>query len=68
MPFSITKSSTKTVDDAASTYSAASASTVLKEKAEAKRKFFSRNKPSIEEKNKAAALHNEALATYFALR
>ncbi|KAL3462326.1 hypothetical protein BJX64DRAFT_259303 [Aspergillus heterothallicus] len=65
---STTKNSTKTFDDAASTYSTASTSAVLKEKEEAKRKFFSRNKESPESKAKAKALHSEALATYFAFR
>ncbi|KAL4992766.1 hypothetical protein BDW68DRAFT_172790 [Aspergillus falconensis] len=47
MPSTTTKSS-KTFDDASSTYSAASTSTVVREKEEAKRKwlFKSKSKPS----------------------
>ncbi|KAL4905188.1 hypothetical protein BDW74DRAFT_178193 [Aspergillus multicolor] len=73
MPFTTTtKSSTKTFDDASSTYSAASTSTIVKEKEEAKRKWLFKNKSkastSADSKNKDAALHYEAMAHYFAFR
>jgi thiol:disulfide interchange protein len=69
-----TKSSTKTFNDASSTYSTASTSTVIKEKENAKRKWLSKNKSNAsnasnaDSKNKDAALHNEAMAHYLAFR
>ncbi|KAL4760835.1 uncharacterized protein BDW70DRAFT_136777 [Aspergillus foveolatus] len=68
---STTKSSTKTFDDASSTYSSASTSTVMKEKEEAKRKWLSKSKSNAsnaDSKNKDAALHYEAMAHYLAFR
>ncbi|KAL4967636.1 uncharacterized protein BDV14DRAFT_168927 [Aspergillus stella-maris] len=70
MPFTFksSKPSTKAVDDASSTYSTASTSTIVKEKEEAKRKWLSKSKPDASNKNKDAALHNEAMATYLAFK
>ncbi|KAL4974246.1 hypothetical protein BDW66DRAFT_140373 [Aspergillus desertorum] len=69
MPSTTTKSSFKTSDDASSTYSAASISTVTKEKEEAKRKWLLKSKSKTSNsKNKDAALHYEAMAYYLAFR
>ncbi|KAL6236773.1 hypothetical protein BDW75DRAFT_206036 [Aspergillus navahoensis] len=68
---STTKSSTKTCDDVSSIYSAASTSTIMKEKEEAKRKWLFKSKSktsSADSKNKEAALHYEAMAHYLAFR
>lgn len=62
--------STKTFDDASSTYSSASTSTIVKEKEEAKRKWLPKNKSESNagSKYKDAALHYRAMAEYMAFR
>ncbi|KAL4803211.1 hypothetical protein BDV18DRAFT_145378 [Aspergillus unguis] len=64
-----TKPSTKSYDDASSTYAASTTSTIstiTKEKQEAKRNWLSKikGKSDAGQKNKDAALHYEAMAHY----